>query len=663
MALLKEKVQNDPILKKNISTLTFDDLLLEALGLAVQATSSDTLNFDISKTTDGLKAVCKKIVGFTKSKDFVTCSFRTKLIAITNPNNTSYWKSVLGLEKSRLDNSNLILKLVCCLLSISLLSAEEALNLLDLESDHKTLVIDHVLCFYLVEDALDLISVDDASVLLDFVESNISYLIKGIQSSSGNLTLLRLCNELTRRLSKTKHTIISGRLLLFVAGVFDLFERSGVNLKGEFNVSNETTFVPYTETKEPKLISHNNNRNQKGRNGNNNPNTKVNLSTPTIPNLVLQPLNFSKLFRTESQEAMHLLYNRFWTLHKYFNNPLKIISQSDVNDYPCGVDTPVTEFDLFVNLLDTVLSAFEVTNKLARSLHSSDSKPSNNDLAQSLSQMSSKGLSRRELVNKLLNEQSNDFNKFGDSSEQEESEISSTEEMFFPKYLTNKSLFELQLRDSSFRRQVIYQIQAIINFILQLTPKFQEDLSLLAARHNRTLSKAIQVLLNSFKLTTIQEKALRMILQRSEIILNNIIPDSRIFLRSGIITSLYEKNWELWKYYTCPSTHLELDADTKKELENISYMIGNNGFTKQKEDIEDEPPVKKSKTGKLPKDFYDEKLVNIGNKFMLPEAVINSSHLGSSDITQLWLQTEKIESDLQTLKDFKIRYSRWGVPL
>ena len=54
------------------------------------------------------------------------------------------------------------------------------------------------------------------------------------------LTLLRLCNELLRRLSKAKNTVFCGRILMLLSSVFPLTERSGVNLRGEINTENIT---------------------------------------------------------------------------------------------------------------------------------------------------------------------------------------------------------------------------------------------------------------------------------------------------------------------------------------------------------------------------------------------------------------------------------------
>ena len=67
--------------------------------------------------------------------------------------------------------------------------------------------------------------------------------------------LLRLSNELLRRLPKTKqeHVVFSGRVLMFLNSVFPLGEKSGVNLRGNFNVGKVTTFQEQAKT-EPAIM-------------------------------------------------------------------------------------------------------------------------------------------------------------------------------------------------------------------------------------------------------------------------------------------------------------------------------------------------------------------------------------------------------------------------
>lgn len=61
------------------------------------------------------------------------------------------------------------------------------------------------------------------------------------------LIILRLCNELLRRASKSVDARFCGRILFFLSRVFPLTERSAVNLKGNFNVDNITIIEPPKE--------------------------------------------------------------------------------------------------------------------------------------------------------------------------------------------------------------------------------------------------------------------------------------------------------------------------------------------------------------------------------------------------------------------------------
>lgn len=60
--------------------------------------------------------------------------------------------------------------------------------------------------------------------------------------NKGKLVLLRLCNGLVRRLSKSQDTEWCGRVLMFLTAAYPLSERSAVNVKGEANILNVTDF-------------------------------------------------------------------------------------------------------------------------------------------------------------------------------------------------------------------------------------------------------------------------------------------------------------------------------------------------------------------------------------------------------------------------------------
>lgn len=55
--------------------------------------------------------------------------------------------------------------------------------------------------------------------------------------------LLRMCNDLLRRLSRSQNTVFCGRILLFLAKFFPFSERSGLNVVSEFNLENLTEYA------------------------------------------------------------------------------------------------------------------------------------------------------------------------------------------------------------------------------------------------------------------------------------------------------------------------------------------------------------------------------------------------------------------------------------
>lgn len=60
--------------------------------------------------------------------------------------------------------------------------------------------------------------------------------------SRAQLNMLKACNALLRRLSKSCNTEFCGRVLMFLAKVFDISEKSAANLVGKINFTNLTQF-------------------------------------------------------------------------------------------------------------------------------------------------------------------------------------------------------------------------------------------------------------------------------------------------------------------------------------------------------------------------------------------------------------------------------------
>ncbi|KAJ1656753.1 hypothetical protein IWQ61_003724 [Dispira simplex] len=108
--------------------------------------------------------------------------------------------------------------------------------------------------FLLVEHFCETQTLDAVVRLFDYLERRKQVFSRDMVATRGKgLVLLRLCNELLRRTSLTQHATFAGRVLILLASVFPLSDRSGVNLRGDFHVENITEYAtdPSMQTDPP----------------------------------------------------------------------------------------------------------------------------------------------------------------------------------------------------------------------------------------------------------------------------------------------------------------------------------------------------------------------------------------------------------------------------
>ncbi|KAL5721536.1 suppressor of the transcriptional defect of hpr1 by overexpression [Ranunculus cassubicifolius] len=96
--------------------------------------------------------------------------------------------------------------------------------------------------FQLLEDLTEMSTMRDCKEVFGYIESKQDILGKQELFGRGKLVMLRTCNQLLRRLSKATDVVFCGRILMFLAHFFPLSERSALNIKGVFNISNETKY-------------------------------------------------------------------------------------------------------------------------------------------------------------------------------------------------------------------------------------------------------------------------------------------------------------------------------------------------------------------------------------------------------------------------------------
>ncbi|XP_042299169.1 THO complex subunit 1 isoform X2 [Sceloporus undulatus] len=157
--------------------------------------------------------------------------------------------------------------------------------------------------FVLLGDVLDCLPLDQCDRIFTFVEKNVTTWKSNTFYSAGKNYLLRMCNDLLRRLSKSQNTVFCGRIQLFLARLFPLSEKSGLNLQSQFNLENITVFN--TSEQESTLgQKHVEEREEgmeveEGEMGDDEASTSCSI-----------PIDYN-------------LYRKFWSLQDYFRNPVQ----------------------------------------------------------------------------------------------------------------------------------------------------------------------------------------------------------------------------------------------------------------------------------------------------------------------------------------------------
>ena len=131
--------------------------------------------------------------------------------------------------------------------------------------------------FVLLEDTIDSLPLQHIQILWSssqYSTLNISSYTTTLLCSpylfipASKLILLRICNKLLKILSnRDVDSNFAGSLMIMMAKVFPLSERSAVNVLGSFNVDNETLFENEIEFNEKKSSSSSNDNNDIGNNG------------------------------------------------------------------------------------------------------------------------------------------------------------------------------------------------------------------------------------------------------------------------------------------------------------------------------------------------------------------------------------------------------------
>ncbi|KAM8810495.1 THO complex subunit 1 isoform 1-T1 [Eudromia elegans] len=157
--------------------------------------------------------------------------------------------------------------------------------------------------FVLLGDVLDCLPLDQCDKIFTFVEKNVATWKSNMFYSAGKNYLLRMCNDLLRRLSKSQNTVFCGRIQLFLARLFPLSEKSGLNLQSQFNLENVTVFN--TNEHESTLGQKHTEEREEGMDV-----EEGEMGDDEAPTSCSIPIDYN-------------LYRKFWSLQDYFRNPVQ----------------------------------------------------------------------------------------------------------------------------------------------------------------------------------------------------------------------------------------------------------------------------------------------------------------------------------------------------
>ena len=186
------------------------------------------------------------------------------------------------------------------ILSLQPKETELLTDLVELASSAANLGISfYTVPFILLSDIFDCLTLDICENVFVFVESHVSTWVSAEFYSSGKILLLRMCNDLLRRLSAPQNTVFCGRIQLFLAQLFPLSEKSALNLMSHFNLENVTTF-----TSEEELLKSKDNSSSSQDVSMNTSSEATNIPSEEVT----VPIDFN-------------LYQKLWSIQDFFRQP------------------------------------------------------------------------------------------------------------------------------------------------------------------------------------------------------------------------------------------------------------------------------------------------------------------------------------------------------
>jgi THO complex subunit 1 len=377
---------------------------------------------------------------------------------------------------------------------------------------------------WLVEELLESQSIAGCRTIFDYLESRREDLIRLHFTSAKDLVILRMCNELLRRLSRAEDISFCGRVFIFIFQSFKLGERSTVNLRGEYHVENVTTYDEIAANGEVDTEK-----------------MDVDSATAEAAGVTDESKAASKNVSFQSKEPasdgppnLNNLYPVFWSLQESFSQPKKLFDQANFAKFKKGMEATMAAF-----------RSVKAEQGARPSKQVEDGKRT------------------------FQKRKRDDEDTQGLQDESTELDDQDMANAFNAKYLTSRDLFELEIHDLSFRRYILVQALIIMDFLLSLTPTAKLKLSTIS-QPNKSVTYPDEMLSEADTTwVTDMKKSIADYLKRGS--------DGPFFFRMVETVLSRDKNWVRWKAESCPSiSKPALSSEEYKRAKEAAHKAATN---------------------------------------------------------------------------------------
>ncbi|KAI5115877.1 hypothetical protein M0805_001137 [Coniferiporia weirii] len=348
--------------------------------------------------------------------------------------------------------------------------------------------------FTVLQDLLEAQTVASCSHIFSWIERRSNRLTEGMVPQKGKaLVLLRTLNDLLRRLSKTGNTtIFCGRILTFLSAVFPLGERSGVNLRGEYGPQWEGVSLKRDVVDEKMEVDDAGSERKEAKGGEEVGTAETSGDDELAEKGALKPKSTKE--KTEEGKKDEF-YNTFWSLQLPFSRPPLF-----------AIPETLENFKSAVNAVMPVIKEATVKERAM------------------MGSKTAAGTLKRK---------------------REATPVSAMDEgnrnYFFAKFLTSPELLDLEIADTLFRRQFLFQLLILLTHLLQFSKA--EKQSWVTTR-NRSLQM-------DFTLSPDDVKWVQDTIARVYEEIRQTAPNGRAFVDTVQTILEREKNWIKWKNDLC----------------------------------------------------------------------------------------------------------------